>query len=155
MLVREMSQKECEGLLARLGFGRLACARNNQPYVLPIYFASDSGLLYGFATMGQKIEGMRLNPLVCVEADEVLSDTEWASVILSGRCEEFPDTPEYAERRQQAQSYLEKVRSLWWQTGFAAAQTRGRFDRDITLFYCIHIEEMSDRRGSPDPVEQR
>ena len=52
MLVREMSQKECEGLLTRLGFGRLACARSNQPYVVPIYFASDSGLLYGFATMG-------------------------------------------------------------------------------------------------------
>ena len=98
---------------------------------------------------------MRLNPLVCVEADEVLSDTEWASVILRGRYEEFPDTPEYAERRQQAQSCLEKVRSLWWETGFAAAQTRGRFDRDVTLFYCIHIEEISGRRASPDPVGQK
>ena len=155
MLVREMSREECEDLLGRLDFGRLACARDNQPYVVPIYFASEPGCLYGFATMGQKIEWMRLNPLVCVEADEVRGVSEWASVVVRGRYEEFPDTPEYAEPRRAAQSRLEKVRSLWWQTGFAAAQTRGRFDRDITVFYCIHIEELSGRRGSPDPVEHR
>jgi uncharacterized protein len=155
MLVREMSRTECEDLLARLNIGRLACARDNQPYVVPIYFAPEPGCLYGFSTMGQKIEWMRLNPLVCVEADEVLSHSEWASVVVRGRYEEFPDTPEYAEPRRVAQSRLEKVRSLWWQTGFAAAQTRGRFDRDITVFYCIHIEELSGRRGSPDPVEHR
>ena len=155
MLVTEMNRQECESLLARLSFGRLACTRDNQPYVVPIYFAAEPGRLYGFSTMGQKIEWMRLNPLVCVEADEVLSPTEWASVLVRGRYEEFPDTPAYAEPRKQAQSRLEKLRSLWWQIGFAATQTRGRFDRDITVFYCIHIEEVSGRRGSPDPVERR
>lgn len=80
MLVREMSRQECEELLARLSFGRLACARDNQPYIAPMYFAFDQGHLYGFATMGQKIAWMRLNPLVCVEADEVLSHNRWASV---------------------------------------------------------------------------
>ena len=105
--------------------------------------------------MGQKIEWMRLNPIVCVEADEVLSASEWASVVIRGRYEEFPDTPEHAEWRRTAQARLENARSLWWQSGFAAAQTRGRFDRDMTLFYCIHVDEISGRRGSPDPVEQR
>jgi hypothetical protein len=42
---------------------------------------------------------------------------------------------------------------MWWQTGFAAAQTRGKFDRDIPVFYCIHIEEISGHRALPDPVE--
>ena len=155
MLIREMSRKECEELLARLAFGRLACSRDNYPYVVPIYFASEFGRLYSFSTMGQKIEWMRLNPHVCVEADEILSHTEWASVIVQGRYEEFPDTPEYAGLRKEAQSKLERIRSLWWQIGFATAQTRGRFDRDITVFYCIHIEEIGGRRGSPDPVEYR
>jgi uncharacterized protein len=155
MLVREMNRQECDDVLKRLSFGRLACARDNQPYIVPIYFASEPGRLYGFATMGQKIEWMRLNSLVCVEADEVQSHTDWTSVVVRGRYEEFPDTPEYSSRRQQAQSRLEKIRSLWWQVGFAAAQTRGRFDRDITVFYCIHIEDISGRRASPDPVEHR
>jgi nitroimidazol reductase NimA-like FMN-containing flavoprotein (pyridoxamine 5'-phosphate oxidase superfamily) len=104
--------------------------------------------------MGEKIEWMRSNPLVCVEADEVLSDTEWASVVVRGRYEEFPDTPEYAEPRRKAQSRLEKIRSLWWRSGLASAQTRGRFDRDIAIFYCIHVEQISGRRGSPDPAKQ-
>ena len=37
MLVREMSRAECEELLARLSFGRLACARDNQPNTLHRY----------------------------------------------------------------------------------------------------------------------
>ena len=153
MLVTEMSEQECHEFLKRVSFGRLACARDNQPYVIPIYFAFEPDHLYAFATMGQKIEWMRSNPLVCVEVDEVQSHVHWSSIVLQGRYEEFPDTPEYATRRQQAQTLLEK-RSLWWQTGFAAAQTRPKFDRDIPVFYCIHIEEISGRRVSADPVER-
>jgi nitroimidazol reductase NimA-like FMN-containing flavoprotein (pyridoxamine 5'-phosphate oxidase superfamily) len=74
--------------------------------------------------------------------------------VVRGRYEEFPDTPEYSKQRQQAQAILEKIRALWWQTGFAAAQTRARFDRDITVFFCVHIEEITGRRASTDPVEQ-
>lgn len=155
MLVTEMSREECEDFLTRVGFGRLACARDNQPYIVPIYFASEPGRLYGFATMGQKIEWMRLNPLVCVEADEVLSPSEWKSVVAQGRYEDFPDRSEYSEQRQHAQSFLEKGRSLWWLSAFAAAQTRQQFDRDMTVFYCIHIESITGRHGRQDPVEQR
>jgi nitroimidazol reductase NimA-like FMN-containing flavoprotein (pyridoxamine 5'-phosphate oxidase superfamily) len=151
MLVSELRSGECYELLARLGFGRLACARDNQPYIVPIYFACEPERLYGFGTLGQKIEWMRSNPLVAVEADEVKSHIEWTSVVVRGRYEEFPDTPEYADRRQQAQSVLEK-RSLWWQTGLASAQTRGSFNRDLAVFYCIHIDEISGHRAMPDPT---
>ena len=152
MLVRDLSKDECSDLLKRLGFGRLGCASKNQPYVIPIYFAYEPDQLFGFSTAGQKIEWMRSNPLVSVEADEVHSHMAWTSVVVRGRYEEYPDTPEYSKVRQQAQSVLEK-RSLWWQTGFAAAQTRGKFDRDLPVFYSIHIEEISGHQASPDPVE--
>jgi uncharacterized protein len=151
MLLREMSRKECDDLLARLDYGRLGCVRDKRPYIVPIYFVFEPGHLYGFSTMGQKIEWMRLNSLVCVEADEVRSHHEWSSVVVQGRYEEFTDTPEYSKQRKHAQSLLEQKRSLWWQTAFAAAQSRGRFDRDITIFYCIHIDEISGRRVSSDP----
>ncbi len=155
MLVAEMSRKECEDLLARQSLGHLACARENQPYIVPIYFASEPGQLYGFSTMGQKIDWMRRNPLVCVEVDEVIGATEWASVVVQGRYEEFPDTPEYAESRRKAQAQLEKATSLWWQTAIAVGQTRKRVDRDMTVFFCIHIEGVSGRQGRPDPVEHK
>ena len=127
MLMSEMSSNECRDLVARLGFGRLACAHQNQPYIVPIYFAYEPDHLYGFATLGRKVEWMRSNPLVCVEVDEVLSHFRWSSVVVLGRYEELPDTPEYAGVRLQAQVRLE-TRALWWQTAYVASQVRGGRD---------------------------
>ena len=152
MLIREMSTQECCDLLARLGTGRLGCARNNQPYVVPIYFAYEPDHLYGFSTVGQKIEWMRDNPLVCVEADEVRARNQWASVIVFGRYEELPDKPEYAELRRQAQSLLEK-RAMWWQIGYAASQSRVKPKPVSSVFYCIHIESVSGHQATADAIE--
>jgi nitroimidazol reductase NimA-like FMN-containing flavoprotein (pyridoxamine 5'-phosphate oxidase superfamily) len=152
MLLTELSKQECHELIARLGYGRLACARDNQPYIVPVYFACEGDRIYGFGTMGKKIEWMRANPRVCVEADEVNSHNDWSSVVIQGRYQELPETPEFASLRLHAQAALEK-RHLWWQTGFAAAQTRVKFDRDIPVFYCVHIEEISGHRAAADPVE--
>ena len=95
MVIREMSRHECLRVLAGSRLARLACARENQPYVVPVHLAYDeaSGCLYGFATPGQKIEWMRANPLVCVEADEVAACDRWVSVIAVGRYEELPGPP--------------------------------------------------------------
>lgn len=153
MHISEMSKEACCEILARLGFGRLGCAHENQPYIVPTYFAYEPGYLYGFATIGRKIEWMRLNPLVCVEVDEVRSHLEWVSVLVRGRYEELPIKPEHDSKRQEkAQALLEK-RSMWWQAGFAAAQTRQKYDRRSPVFYCIHIEEITGHSASPDPVE--
>ena len=90
---------------------------------------------------------------MCGEADEILSPAEWRSVVVLGRYEDFPDTSAYSEQRQRAQSLLEKGRPLWWLTAIpAAAQTRQRADREMTLFYCIHIEEITGRHGREDPL---
>lgn len=151
MVISEINKQECRDLLARLGFGRLACARENQPYIVPIYFTYEADRLYGFATMGQKIEWMRSNPLVCVEVDEVLSRAEWTSVVVRGRYEEMPDTPKHQKMRQQAQASLEK-RSTWWQTGIAAGRARGHFKADVPVFFSIRIDEITGHRASPDPA---
>jgi uncharacterized protein len=152
MLIREMNSEECRDLLTRLGSGRLGVARNNQPYVVPIYFAYEPDRLYGFSTVGQKIEWMRANPLVCVEADEVVSHNNWASVVVLGRYEELPDKPEYATLRLHAQSILEK-RAMWWQTGYAASQARRGPKQAAPVFYCIHVEGLSGHKAEPDAVE--
>ncbi len=152
MLISEMSGEECRDLLARLGFGRLACAHRNQPYIVPIYFAYEPDHLYGFATLGRKVEWMRSNPLVSVEVDEVLSHYRWSSVVVLGRYEELPDTPEYRGVRLLAQVRLEK-RALWWQTAYAASQARSEPRPPNAVFYCIHIEEITGRRATADPVE--
>ena len=139
-------------MLARVEYGRLATVHQNQPYIVPIYFAFDREYLYGFTTLGRKIEWMRANPLVCVEADDVVSHFHWSSVVVLGHYEELPDTPMYRDVRLQAQVRLEK-RALWWQTAYAAGQVRGGFQPANALFYRIHIDEITGRRTIPDPVE--
>jgi uncharacterized protein len=148
MLINKMTPEECDGLLARVGFGRLACARDNQPYIVPIYFGHQPHHLYGFATFGQKIEWMRSNSRVCVQADEVSGPDDWASVIALGTYEELPDTPQYDQVRQWARSLLER-RSLWWQAGYAASQVRAEPNTRLPIFYCIHIAEISGFRAEP------
>jgi nitroimidazol reductase NimA-like FMN-containing flavoprotein (pyridoxamine 5'-phosphate oxidase superfamily) len=156
MRITKMEYQECRDILRRLGFGRLGCARDNQPYIVPLYFAYEPDHLYGFATFGQKIEWMRANPRVCVQSDEVLSSDNWTSVIVLGRYEELPDTPAYADERGKAQSLLEK-RSMWWQTSYVASNVRGQSVAPSPVFYCIHIEEISGLRASPEggPVRVR
>jgi nitroimidazol reductase NimA-like FMN-containing flavoprotein (pyridoxamine 5'-phosphate oxidase superfamily) len=153
MLVREMDRGECLEVLTRTGFGRLGCSRENQPYIVPIYFAVDQDSLYGFATVGQKIQWMRDNPSVCVEAEEVKSHIEWASVVVIGRYEEFPDLPVNSQHRRLAEALLEK-RALWWQTAFGAAQARGNLNRDIPVIFRVRATEITGRHASPDPVEE-
>jgi uncharacterized protein len=138
--------------LARLGFGRLAASHRGQPYIVPIYFAYQADRLYGFTTLGQKVESMRSNPLVCVEVDEVVSHFLWSTVVVLVRYEELPDTPEYKVARLQAEAQVEK-RALWWKTAYAANQSRTGPRPATTLFYCVHVDEISGRKATADPVE--
>jgi nitroimidazol reductase NimA-like FMN-containing flavoprotein (pyridoxamine 5'-phosphate oxidase superfamily) len=152
MLIAEIAAKECQEILARNGFGRLGCARDNQPYVVPIYFAYEPGRLYGYSAAGRKIEWMRANPKVCVEVDEVASHFVWTSVILSGRFQELPDTPEFSSQRLNAQLLLEQ-RMLWWQIASAAGELQGQGETAQPVFYCIHIDSITGHRAAPDPVD--
>src|SRR5579883_2931841 len=147
MRITRMEDRECRDLLGRVGFGRLGCARDNQPYIVPIYFAYDQGELYGFATLGQKIEWMRSNPQVCVQSDEVRDNENWTSVVVIGRYEELADTPNHTQQRNKAQALLEKRSSNWWQTGYVASTLHGDPEAPSPVFFCIHVQEISGLRA--------
>jgi nitroimidazol reductase NimA-like FMN-containing flavoprotein (pyridoxamine 5'-phosphate oxidase superfamily) len=153
MLITKIRSRECREILTRLSYGRLACSCNNRPYIVPIYFAFETDRLFCFSTLGRKIEWMRENPLVCLEADEVRGHDDWVSVIVMGRYLEIPNTREYAKNREQVRSLLQK-RSLWWQSGYTASQIRRKGKPSVPVFYTIQIEEMSGLRGSPDTREK-
>ena len=148
MLIHEMTHAECISTLARLRFGRLGCARDNQPYVVPIYFAHRERHLYAFSRVGQKIEWMRENPLVCVEADEITSHYLWMSVVVFGHYEELPDTPEYKLQRNLAYKTLQD-RAMWWEPACAAFAPRMAAHSLTPIYYRIHIDQVTGRRAMP------
>lgn len=146
MLIRDLTPQECQEMMTRTGFGRLGCAIDNQPYVVPIYFAYEPDRLYCFTTVGRKIEWMRKNPKVCVEVDEVVDHFRWMSVIVTGRYQELPNTAELSAERLNALKALDKS-LLWWQTAFAARELPTRHQTPEALFYCIHIDSMTGLRA--------
>jgi uncharacterized protein len=149
MLITKMRSKECQDLLRRLGFGRLACSSNDRPYIVPIYFAFDQDRLHCFSTLGQKILWMRENPLVCVEADEIRAHDNWETIVMLGRYVEISNGPDGEQARSHIRSLLQK-RPLWWQSGYSINQVRRRSKPISQIYYRILIEKMTGLRGSPD-----
>lgn len=152
MLIREMTTKECSDLLVRKGFGRLACSFDSQPYIVPINFVVEGANLYAFSTLGQKIEWMRANPLVCVETDEVLDHLHWKSVIAFGHYEELPDLRRWKAERQRAHNLLQR-RPMWWQPAYVSTTNHGQLHSLEPVFYRIRVDEISGHEASPDAHE--
>ena len=154
MFIHEMTEFECCQALQQATVGRLACARDNQPYVVPMYFAFHRDHIYAFTTLGQKVEWMRTNPLVCVEVDERTAHDEWQSIVVFGHYEELPDLPEYEAARVKAHELLGK-HAMWWEPAYVGAMHRALPHSDTPIFYRIKIDSMTGHRARPnqDPPE--
>jgi uncharacterized protein len=74
--------------------------------------------LYSFCTVGQKTDWMRANPLVSLEADEIVNPQQWASVVVLGHYEELPDLPQWSVERETAEKLLQQS-AMWWLPGYA------------------------------------
>ena len=149
MFIHEMTEFECRQALQQTTVGRLACARDNQPYIVPIYFAFHGEHIYAFTTLGQKVEWMRLNPRVCVEIDERTGHDQWQSIVVFGQYEELSDLPKFAAPRAKALELLQK-HVMWWQPASVGATHRDLPHSEEPIFYRIRIERMTGRRATPD-----
>ncbi|MCX8206213.1 MAG: pyridoxamine 5'-phosphate oxidase family protein [Methanothrix sp.] len=87
MNVREMSMDECEDLLRRCRYGRLALSYEDRPYVIPMsYVYADKTVILHSRPSGKKIGIVRRNSNVCFEVDE-LEGQRWRSVIVYGKAQ--------------------------------------------------------------------
>ncbi len=145
MVIDEMTEKECVALATRSSLARLACALDNQPYIIPIQFAYDSGYIYALATFGQKIEWMRENPKVCAAIDEIVSESQWSSVVVTGEYEELVE-PRHTNERKHARELLEK-RSRWWQVAFAERQAKEGDHLVDPIFFRIKVTSITGLRA--------
>ena len=152
MIIHELTRSECLELLERVTVGRLACSRNDQPYVVPVsfYFNSEDSSLYGFSTVGQKIVWMRDNPRVCIEFDEITDRLHWTSVIITGVYEEIRNTAD-ASRLQDRALKVFQTRPQWWLPGIATLSREPAHDSPVV--YRIRAERITGRRTSRPPAQ--
>lgn len=149
MIIEEMTEAECLGMLARTNVARLACAQNDQPYIIPIRVELEGRFLYGYATLGQKIEWMRQNPRVCLEFDELTAHARWTSVVVVGLYEELPDVPAYEGLRQIAERVFQR-HPIWWEP---ASVPLTAHEHRTPIVFRVGIGRVSGRRAEPDAVK--
>lgn len=150
VLIHKLTASECRQILARARYGRLACARSEQPYVVPVtlYFDPDGDCLYGFSTLGQKIRWMRDNPMVCVEVEEVESRVHWTTVLVFGRYEEIPKGAG-SDLRRRAQE-LFNSQPQWWLPGTATLTPDEQ--HVLPVVYRIRINKLTGRRAAASRI---
>lgn len=98
----ELNDRELDALLKRHRYGRLAFTLDDELYIIPINYGYDGVRLYGQAPEGTKghipggteVEGMRQNPHVAFQVDEIEDPAHWRSVLLQGRFHELHDRAE-------------------------------------------------------------
>ena len=145
MLIHELDTAECATVLQRTILGRLGCSHDDQPYVVPIYFSYDADLhcLYGFSSIGQKVNWMRQNPKVCLEVDDIEDKNHWKTVVVMGRYEEIHDDPREADARHRAERLFHE-RNKWW---LPAAATVSSKPREHAVMFRITIDRVTGRRA--------
>jgi nitroimidazol reductase NimA-like FMN-containing flavoprotein (pyridoxamine 5'-phosphate oxidase superfamily) len=149
MRIQEIAEAECREVLAGENVAHLACALNNQPYVVPTRVDLEGEFLYGYATLGQKIEWMRQNPLVCLGVDELTSHGDWVSVIVLGRYEELPHTPQYEDERRTAERLFQR-HAMWWEPAGVPLAHR---EQRMPVVFRIRMDRVTGRRATSGGAE--
>ena len=145
MRIDQLSESECREILSCASMARLGCSLNDQPYVVPVGIAYEENEIYVFSTLGQKIKWMRSNPKVCVQVDEIRSQSNWLSVIANGEFQELPE-PQFEHERAHARRLLEK-RHQWWLNAMAERRIRLRDEEIKPIFFRIRISSLSGLRA--------
>jgi nitroimidazol reductase NimA-like FMN-containing flavoprotein (pyridoxamine 5'-phosphate oxidase superfamily) len=150
MQIHELTTTACREVLSRMHVGRLACARSNQPYVVPISIAFDpsSNCVFSFSAVGKKIDWMRENPKVCLEVEEIEDRFHWTTVVIAGRYSEITTAVEHRDIRARALVLLERS-TEWWLPGVAKL---GERERHAVVVFQINIDSVTGRRAERDRV---
>jgi uncharacterized protein len=150
MLIHDLEFDECVQLLQRNSVGHLGCAKDDEPYVVPIHYSFDAErqAIYVVSTVGQKIEWMRANPRVCLTVDEITDKNHWTTVVLNGSYEEVGDSSEPGEAQKRSQQLFHQ-RKEWWLPAMAKHSPDPA--RKVLVFQ-IRIDRMTGRRSMRSDV---
>jgi nitroimidazol reductase NimA-like FMN-containing flavoprotein (pyridoxamine 5'-phosphate oxidase superfamily) len=149
MLIESMTRQASIDLLKRARVARLGYIHDGQPYIVPMLFAYNVNYLYSISTEGQKIDCMRANPRVCVEADDLVTMQQWETVVVLGQYEDLPHTEEHETSRAHAHALLQSGHPAWLEPGFVKTMVDGRERPLEVLYFRIHIDQIIGRRGLP------
>jgi nitroimidazol reductase NimA-like FMN-containing flavoprotein (pyridoxamine 5'-phosphate oxidase superfamily) len=143
MIVHEMRGTDCYEFVRSEHVARLACSRDDQPYIVPIQYAYSESRLFSFSLPGLKIDIMRSNPKVCVEIERVFDEHHWKCVLIEGVYHELESEAD----RQHAWELLQG-RNDWWEVGSLKPGVQEPTGERSHLFYEIVVNQLTGREAT-------
>lgn len=87
-----LDREEALQVLESAPVAHLGMIDDGEPYVTPMSFVVSSGCILFRTMAGRKLDALRENPVVCIEASRFDEETgDWKSVIVKGRAEEVEE----------------------------------------------------------------
>ena len=91
MNIGKLKDTDALEVLRQGSLGRLGCIAADWPYVVPVNYYFDGKDIYIHSLPGKKLDALRANPRVCLQADEIKDSYNWRSVIAYRTFEEVSD----------------------------------------------------------------
>ncbi|ULJ76475.1 pyridoxamine 5'-phosphate oxidase family protein [Rhizobium gallicum] len=129
-------------LISEHRVARLGCCRDNQPYVVPIYYVRAEDQIFSFSMPGRKIEFMRSNPFVCIEIEHFADQHRWRCVVIEGRYREFHEDAE----KKHAWGIL-NVYNDWWEPGALNWGAEEKPSGYLPIFFAISMDKVTGREA--------
>ena len=97
-MIENLNENEAREFLHEQKFGHLGCVlESGEPYVIPVnYLFKDDGI-YIHVLPGQKLDALRANGKVCLQAEKIEKSCRWQSAIAFGEFKEVKKTSEKIE----------------------------------------------------------
>jgi len=92
--ITDLDREDINALLSRVHYGHLGLSDEGRPYVLPIDFAYGKPGIYFYTTEGMKTDIIEKNAMVCLQVEDIRSDVDWESVIVTGTAEQLTSEDE-------------------------------------------------------------
>jgi len=138
--ILEMHEGEIRDFLGRVNYGHLACARDGQPYVVPIYFVWNGTDIFVYTTEGLKTQMIADNPKVCLQVEEFQNGGAWQSVVILGEADRIMD-------REKRESAVELLRSNnpTLLPALAIKWSKDWIRKNVEAVYRIKIQKLTGR----------
>jgi len=85
-----LSPKEIDEVLDSQVVARIAYVAEGKPWIVPVTYIYDGTCAYVHSADGAKIRGMRTNPHICFEVEDVRDMGHWSTVVAQAYFEELP-----------------------------------------------------------------
>jgi uncharacterized protein len=90
-MTRTLNEAEASELIRAGRIGHLGCIVKGEPYVVPINYLAEDGMIYSHSLPGRKIKALRVHPRACLQVDRIEDDFHWHSAIAFGHFGEIND----------------------------------------------------------------